>query len=171
MKSNPVSRNEVIAVSTAYLQTGLVSNEFEKLPIADDCIRTENGWYSGKSKGEILGNMPKIPGLGNLRWVVEGQEAVVFWEIFRPVTGRPIAEYFRLVDGQIKEIRATFNNLHATSNALGPAGSHDFERVPKTRGQRDLDTIRAGERFYEGLERGDLAGVPFGSDITITENG
>ncbi len=55
--------------------------------------------------------MKVITGIRNVRWIVEGDEAVAFYDLDVTTSDRSvlIAERFRVVDGFITEIEAIFH--------------------------------------------------------------
>jgi len=55
--------------------------------------------------------MNVITGVRNVRWIVEGEQAVAFYDLDTTTSEKPvlIAERFRVVDGQITEIEALFH--------------------------------------------------------------
>ncbi len=108
------SRQEVVAISTRYLTSGLVDHDPGEVPLAPEATRHEIGINSGNSgeaiAASLLGEaMKTIRGMRNLKWVVEGNEAVCLYELD---TAGPepvhISEYFRVEDGRIAEIIAAF---------------------------------------------------------------
>ncbi len=109
------SRQEVVAISTRYLTSGLVDHDPSKVPLAPEATRHEVGINSGKDgeaiAASLLGEeMKTICGMRNLKWVVEGNEAVCLYELD---TAGPepvhISEYFRVEEGRIVEIIAAFS--------------------------------------------------------------
>lgn len=108
-------RVSVVAVADRYLQSGLVAHDPSRVPLAPDCVRFENGHNSGASgegiaKGLKNESMRSITGIRNLKWVVEGDAAVAIYELDTVRGVVFITEYFRVVDGMIKEILATFTS-------------------------------------------------------------
>ncbi len=109
------SRQEVVAISSRYLTSGLVDHDPTKVPLAPEATRHEVGINSGKDgeaiAASLLGEeMKTICGMRNLKWVVEGNEAVCLYELD---TAGPepvhISEYFRVEEGRIAEIIAAFS--------------------------------------------------------------
>ena len=105
-------RAAVIAVADRYLQSGLVGHDAPNVPLAADCTRHENGHNSGASGPAIAAGlkMMSITGIRNLKWVVEDQQAVAIYELDGSRGVVFITEYFRVADGKIKEIIATFTS-------------------------------------------------------------
>ena len=62
--------------------------------------------------------MNVITGIRNVRWIVEGDEAVAFYDLDVTTSDRPvlIAERFRVVGGLITEIEAIFFAQAATAS-------------------------------------------------------
>ena len=109
------SREQLIEVCEKYLFHGLVEHNGSKVPLAADCWRIEQGRDTGSNAQEIRVQlaseiMQVITGLDNLRWVVEGDEGVVYYDLHTKASPKPvlIAERFKLVDGLISEIEAIF---------------------------------------------------------------
>ena len=111
----PTSREELIEAAEKYLFHGLVEHDGSKVPLAPDCWRIEQGNDTGNSAEKIREQlaseiMQLITGLDNLRWVVEGDEGVVYYDLHTKASPKPvlIAERFKVVDGLISEIEALF---------------------------------------------------------------
>ena len=105
----------MIEAAEKYLFHGLVEHDGSKVPLAPDCWRIEQGKDTGSNAREIREQlaseiMQVITGLDNLRWVVEGDEGVVYYDLHTKASPKPvlIAERFKLVDGLISEIEAIF---------------------------------------------------------------
>src|SRR5436190_3175646 len=104
-------RQQMIDAGTAYLDA-LVSHDGSAVPLAPDCWRTEEGRNSGLSadaireglKGE---SMHGITGYRDLRWFVDGNDAVAFYLLDAGATVH-LVERFRVIDGLIHEIEAIF---------------------------------------------------------------
>ena len=108
------SRDEVIQAATAYLDS-LVSHDPTDVPLHADAWRKENGADTGTGgdairkalRSEI---MDVVKGYREVRWYVDGPEAVAFYVL--EVDGGselPVAERFRVEDGLIREIEAVFD--------------------------------------------------------------
>ena len=108
-------RDDVIAACEKYLFHGLVEHDPEKVPLAPGAFRTEQGNDTGAT-GEAIAKslrseiMNVITGIRNVRWIVEGEQAVAFYDLDTKGSDKPvlIAERFRVVDDQITEIEAIF---------------------------------------------------------------
>ena len=59
-----------------------------------------------------------ITGIRNVRWLVEGDQAVAFYDLDVTTSDRPvlISERFRVVDGLITEIEAIFHAQSEVTN-------------------------------------------------------
>jgi len=109
------AREQLIEAAEKYLFHGLVEHDGSKVPLAPSCWRIEQGVDTGNSALKIreqLGSeiMNLITGLDNLRWLVEGDEGVVYYDLHTKASPKPvlIAERFKVVDGLITEIEALF---------------------------------------------------------------
>ncbi len=109
-------RESLIEVAEKYLFHGLVEHDGSKVPLAEGVVRTEQGHNTGEGRNgliEALAHdvMKVITGIRNVRWIVEGDQAVAFYDLDVTTSDRPvlIAERFRVVDGQITEIEALFH--------------------------------------------------------------
>ncbi len=109
-------RDAVIAAAEQYLFHGLVEHDPDKVPLAPNAIRTEQGHNTGTS-GEAIAKslrsdiMNVIQGIRNVRWIVEGDQAVAWYDLDTTRTETPvlIAERFRVENGLITEIEALFH--------------------------------------------------------------
>ncbi len=109
-------REAVIAAAEQYLFHGLVEHDPDKVPLAPNAVRTEQGHNTGDS-GEAIAKslradiMNVIQGIRNVRWIVEGDQAVAWYELDTNRSDTPvlIAERFRVVDGLVTEIEALFH--------------------------------------------------------------
>ncbi len=107
----PQSRATVIAAAEKYIHQGLVEHKPEEVPFAEDVVRTELGMDTGTGAAELRQLLRSeayeaVEGVANLRWIVEGEQAVVFYEQKVSFLEDPllICTRFRVVDGLIKEI-------------------------------------------------------------------
>ncbi len=115
------TRGSVIEAAEKYLFHGLVEHDGSKVPLADDVVRIEQGRNTGQGRDELIQAlahdvMNVITGIRNVRWFVEDDQAVVFYDLDVTTSDRPvlIAERFRVVDGLITEIEAIFHMQPAT---------------------------------------------------------
>lgn len=116
-------REDVIAAAEKYLFKGLLERDGESVPFAEGAVRVEQGRTTGKGRAglvEALSHpaMNVITGIRNVRWVVEGEQAVAFYDLDVSVSDRPVlvAERFRVEDGHISEIEVIFYAQSATGN-------------------------------------------------------
>ena len=116
------SRDSVVEAAEKYLFHGLVEHDGSKVPLAENVVRHEQGHNSGDGREalvEALSHevMNVITGVRNIRWIVEGDQAVAFYDLDTKASDKPvlIAERFRVVDGLITEIEALFHAQPATT--------------------------------------------------------
>ena len=109
-------RSAVIDAAEKYLFHGLVEHDGSKVPLADDVVRIEQGRNTGDGRAALVEalstvGMGMIEAVENVRWIVEGEQAVAFYDLVLNVSELPvlIAERFRVVDGLITEIEAIFH--------------------------------------------------------------
>ena len=103
-------RDDVIAVAKTYLD-GVVKGDGSGVLLAADCWRVEQGMNSGVNADEIrrsLDHMGGFSGMRDLRWFVDGDDAVAFYLLdVGPFTSF-IVERFHVADGVITEIEVLF---------------------------------------------------------------
>ena len=116
------TRESIIEAAEKYLFHGLVEHDGSKVPLAENVVRHEQGHNSGDGREalvEALSHevMNVITGVRNIRWIVEGDQAVAFYDLDTKASDKPvlIAERFRVVDGLITEIEALFHAQPATT--------------------------------------------------------
>ncbi len=116
-------RESIIEVAEKYLFHGLVEHDGSKVPLAENVVRTEQGHNTGEGRDglvEALAHdvMKVITGIRNVRWIVDGDQAVAFYDLDVTTSDRPalIAERFHVVDGLITEIEALFHVQSATES-------------------------------------------------------
>jgi hypothetical protein len=112
MSRQPDSRQSVIDAATKYLDA-LVSHDASEVPLAPDAWRTEQGRNSGRGPDDIRTKtesevMHGITGIRDLRWFVDGNDAVGLYLLDAGSRTAHIAERFRVIDGLIHEIEAIF---------------------------------------------------------------
>ena len=117
------TREAIIETAEKYLFHGLVEHDGSKVPLAENVVRSEQGHNTGDGREglvEALSHdvMKVITGIRNVRWIVEGDQAVAFYDLDVTTSDRPvlIAERFRVVDGLITEIEAIFHGQAATGS-------------------------------------------------------
>lgn len=116
-------RESIIEAAEKYLSHGLVEHDGSKVPLAENVTRVEQGHDTGEGRDglvEALSHemMNVITGIRNVRWMVEGEQAVAFYDLDVTTSDRPvlIAERFRVVEGLITEIEAVFYPQPATGS-------------------------------------------------------
>ena len=102
----------MVAVASRYLDA-LVSHDASQIPLAPDAWRTEEGRNSGQGADDIRARtesdqMKVISGIRDVRWYVDGDNAIAFYLLDAAGATTHIAERFRVVDGLIREIEAIF---------------------------------------------------------------
>lgn len=109
MKAPP--RESVIAAGEKYIFRGILAHRPEEVPLAEDCVRTELGMVTGASGAELREILRSpaydaVQDIRNLRWIVEGEQAVVFYEQTLAFAPDPllVCTRFRVTDGLIREI-------------------------------------------------------------------
>jgi hypothetical protein len=107
-----MERAAMIATATRYLDA-LVSHVGDALPLAEGCWRVERGRNTGRTGDEIRAQlateiMHGITGYRDVRWFVEGENAVAFYTLEAYGMEVEIAERFLVRDGEIYEIEAIF---------------------------------------------------------------
>jgi len=121
------SRDSIIAAAEAYIFKGLVAQQPELVPLADNCIRIELGMNTGSS-GEHLRELlassiyDVVQECYDLNWTVEGEQACVFYKQKLSFCDSPIliATRFIVRDGLIYEIEILFYS-HGMMDASGEA--------------------------------------------------
>ena len=110
------TRESVIEAAEKYLFHGLDEHDGTKVPLAENVVRIEQGGNTGEGRENLIEAlahdvMNVITGIRNVRWIVEEDQAVGFYDLDVSVSDRPvlIAERFRVVDGLITEIEAIFH--------------------------------------------------------------
>ncbi len=108
-------RSAVIEAAEKYLFHGLVEHDGSRVPLAPGVVRIEQGRNTGEGREALIAvlsnvGMGMIAGVHNIRWTVEGEQAVAFYELEVTTSDRPvlIAERFRVVASLITEIEAIF---------------------------------------------------------------
>ncbi len=128
------TRESVIEAAEKYLFHGLVEHDGSKVPLAENVVRHEQGHNTGEGRQGLvealsLEVMNVITGIRNVRWIVEDEQAVAFYDLETKVSDKPvlIAERFRVVDGLITEIEALF---HAQPADAEPADAEPATERP-----------------------------------------
>ena len=112
--------------------------EAVRAALAEDCIRTENGFLTGTSGDGIANGFANpvfkvISGIEDLRWTVDLKKNQAFarFSLFTNRSPHPtlIGERFKVIDGKVKEIEAFFS-IPAGSLPLCEALPDDFGPCP-----------------------------------------
>ena len=118
------NREAIIEAAEKYLFHGLVEHDGSKVPLAENVTRIEQGGNTGEGREGLIQAlshevMNVITGIRNVRWIVDGDQAVAFYDLDVTTSDRPvlIAERFRVVGGLITEIEAIFFAQSATNSA------------------------------------------------------
>lgn len=169
------SRTTVIATADTYLQGGLVAGDATLVKLAPECVRSENGWDTGGTKvmSDFFPHMTMVKGMRNLRWLVEGNEAVARFDL--QVEGGyeiPIIEYFQVGPAGIVEIAPTFPMEGWMDNAIGPAAERFRQvRPAPPRSGPEARTAELAEACFAALAAHSPTDAPLGADVTLTDNG
>jgi hypothetical protein len=184
MSSND-SRDSKIAVAMTYLQNGLIDHDPAAVLLSDDARRINNGVLAcpdPESLRRIILREP-VGAIHNLRWVVDGDDAVVVYDMLVDWTRSDqsesfadpstwtlayIGERFHVVDGMIHEIEVVYapdGDRHAPLDrpARTPPPSADAP-------SRD-DVIAICQTYLDSLFSGDGSSVPLAADAWRIENG
>ena len=117
MSSDTIASNDVrqatIDVASTYLDA-LVSHDASKILLAPNAWRTEEGRNSGLGADDIRARtesdvMKGITDIRDVRWFVDGENAIAFYLLDASGATAHIVERFRVVDGLIHEIEAIFH--------------------------------------------------------------
>jgi len=105
------TRDTIVKAAEKYIHQGLVAHQPELVPFADNVVRVELGMTTGKGAEQLRsllrgGAYDAVLGVQNLRWIVEGEQAVVFYEQLLSFLPDPllVCTRFRVTDGLIEEI-------------------------------------------------------------------
>ena len=113
MSSNGDVRQSIIDAASTYLEA-LVSHDASKVPLAENAWRTEEGRNSGIGADDIRTRvasdvMAGITDIRDVRWFVDGENAIAFYLLDASGATAHIVERFRVIDGLIHEIEAIFH--------------------------------------------------------------
>ena len=106
------NKDDVIAAATIYLDA-LVSHDGAGVPLAPECWRVEQGRNTGLGAEDIRqrlagDEMQGITGYRDVRWYVDGDNAIAFYTLDVLGATAQIVERFRVTDSLITEIEAVF---------------------------------------------------------------
>ena len=174
----------MIAVAMTYLQDGLIGHDADKVLLAPEARRISNGKVVCQGRDAIRAIFPHEPvgAWHNLRWVVDGEDAVVVYDMLVDWTRADqsetfsdpstwtlvfIGERFHIVDGLITEIEV----LHALGEGCEP-----LQRPARTPPPADPppprdDVIALCQKYVHSLLTGDGDSVPLAPDAWRIENG
>ena len=104
------ARDDVIAVAKTYLD-GILAGDGSIARLAPGAWRVEQGMNSGRNADEIRRSLDRMGGMGmrNLRWFVDGENAIAYFMLDVGDFTSFVIERFRVVDGQITEIEVHFH--------------------------------------------------------------
>lgn len=196
---DPPTRFGRIAAGNKYLNS-LVTHDTSEVPVAEDVVRVENGAVSADGAQAICegneepGALWVTTGIRDLRWFVDGENAISIYMLDTVGSPSYIVERFRVVDGLIQEIEAVFyidpagyavgpesvvsrpdgvveRLLESSHGPLGPLtptyGSGDTEAPDRAaRGQ----VRNAAQRYLDALVSHDASRVPLADQATRMEN-
>ncbi len=107
----PQTRESIISAAEKYIHQGLVAHQPGLVPFADSVERTELGMTTGKGAAQLRKLLEgdaydAVLGVQNLRWIVENDQAVVFYEQLISFLPEPllVCTRFRVNEGLIEEI-------------------------------------------------------------------
>ena len=189
-----------ITSANAYLAS-LVSHDASEIPLHPDAQRYENGNNTGDGAEAIAAAnegaiMYVITGIRDLRWYVEGDQAVSVYLLDSLVPPSYIFERFQVNGGLIQEIEARFyidipglfvgpesvterpegQVERFTASNHGPLGpvpvqeGNEGDTDPRTATTARAEVVAAVDAYLAGIDAGDSAGVPLGADVVRTVN-
>src|SRR5438309_5524382 len=108
MSTDGDARQAIIDAASKYLEA-LVSHDASKIPLAENAWRTEEGRNSGlgaddirtRTESDVMGGISDIR---DVRWFVDGENAIAFYLLDASGATAHIVERFRVIDGLIHEI-------------------------------------------------------------------
>ena len=89
------TRESVIEAAEKYLVHGLVEHDGNKVPLAENVVRREQGRNTGQGRPGLIQAlshevMNVITGIRNVRWIVEDEQAVAFYDLDTKGSDRPV---------------------------------------------------------------------------------
>ena len=114
-----MTRDEIIAVASSYLDCGLVNDDADAVLLAEGCRRWTQQNHRDPARNESAeeiragirrGDEEGITRIDRRRWIVDGEQALVIADIHYRGLKRPIVLYERFLvrDGLIHEIEAIY---------------------------------------------------------------
>lgn len=167
-----MDRTAVIATASSYIMHGLVEHDGAKVKAAPDVYRVENGWDTGDGLAKLCANlkapaMLEIIGMRNMRWTIQGDEALCRFELQHVRGPMQIFEYFRVQDGLIKEIRANFGG---GENPVAFGGQPIVSRPLSASAVKPTSPeAQLADRFLRAVESHDLSKAPLASDVSLSD--
>lgn len=168
-----MDRTAVIATASTYIMSGLIHQKPEGVKLAPTCYRGENGWETGKDASVIAENLRNskskatVRGVRNMRWVVQGGEAVCLFEYHMTTGNLHVIEYFRVAAGLIQEIRPNAGGLERPVGYGEPTAAKPMTKMTGVLPRQ----AALCQPFLAGLESHNLAQTPFSYDVSLLENG
>lgn len=111
-------KNENIAIVESYINA-LKEKDVSGVPLTAEMIFEEPLTPTLTSAEAVRAYLPNIfPLINDLRikkHIAEGEYVATLWEVDSPLGVIPVFECFRIVDGQITEIRAFFDQRPITN--------------------------------------------------------
>jgi hypothetical protein len=183
--SNDESRESKIAVAMTYLQHGLIDHDVDKVLLGPDARRTNNGELTCPDRDSLRRLIIREPvaAIHNLRWVVDGDDAVVLYDLLVDWTRAEqsetfadpstwtlafVGERFHVVDDLIREIEVLY--------APGGDRSESFERPARTPDPSSPmpthdDVVAVCQTYIDALFSGNGGSVLLAPDAWRIENG
>jgi hypothetical protein len=183
--TDTMSRDATIAVAMTYLHDGLINHDVDRVRLAPDARRINNGEITCADREALRDVIVREPvaAIHNLRWVVDGDNAVVLYDLMVDWTRSQqsnsfadskdwrlayIGERFLVVDGLIHEIEvvyggATDRNELPVRPTRTPAPAPD----PPSRDE----VIATSQTYLDAILSGDGSHIRIAPDAWRLENG
>lgn len=104
-------RESIIKIAESYLIKGLIEQKPEGIPFADNCTRTELGFNTGKDANHLKMLLSSeaydnVLDCYDLNWIVEGNQACVFYKqkLKQPDIPILVSTRFKIENDLIHEI-------------------------------------------------------------------
>jgi hypothetical protein len=161
---------DAVDVATTYLDA-LVSRHADRARLAPGIRRINNGVLAvvgADAIRDIIRNEPPTV-MGDRRWVVDGEDAIAFYDLEATVRGEQwpayVAEHFVVRDDLVHELDIVF----AGDPAQQPRPEHPH-RYPEGDDPRDV-VIEISQAYVDALTSHDASGVPLAEGAYRIENG
>jgi hypothetical protein len=179
------SRESKIAVAMTYLQNGLIDHDPDAVLLGVDARRINNGVLAcpdPESLRRIILREP-VGAIHNLRWVVDGDDAVVVYDMLVDWTRSDqsdsfadpgtwtlafIGERFHVVDGMIREIEVVYA---PDADRHEPLDRPARTPPPSPAAPSRDDVIATCQTYIDALFSGDRDSVLLAPDAWRIENG